>query len=86
MDRTHRTTPNGWIDYDFYRKDAARRRTRARRRVMRLIARRIASAVCAPWCALATSWQATWPSPAAAQAELPVAEHTEPTADRPRAA
>lgn len=61
MSQFHKT-PEGMIDYDFYKKDAVRLRCTARNRLVSLLA----GAVSFPfrWMArLARRWQAVWPSP-----------------------
>lgn len=61
MSQFHRT-PDGLIDYDFYRKDANRIRREARNEFVSFMAR----AICFPFrlmARFARRWQATWPSP-----------------------
>jgi hypothetical protein len=56
-----RKTPDGMIDYDFYKKDANRLRREARSRFVSFTVR----TVCFPFKQLkrfAVAWQSAWPS------------------------
>jgi hypothetical protein len=62
MSQFHKT-PDGAIDYDFYKEDANRLRREAR---SRFVSSAVA-AICFPFRQLmrfAAAWQAAWPSPA----------------------
>lgn len=64
----HRTRSNGTIDYDAYRKRAARLRRQARRRLVLGLARLAVATVRLPFRAMkrfGEAWQSGWPSPAA---------------------
>ena len=58
-----RKTPDGMIDYDFYKRDAGQLRREAQNRFVSFMGR----AICFPFRQagrFARRWQATWPSPA----------------------
>ena len=66
-----RKTPDGMIDYDFYKKDANRLRREARNRFVDRLVSGAGWAICLPFrqvMRFAAAWQAAWPAAAAGKA------------------